>query len=150
MSLTPGPGDKPDPYLISTIDSLPLPAWPRVTRETTKGEGEGSGGKGKSLFPLTGHSAHPVNLRMPGARSGGGLSGKLVPGSAPSGAPGWRDGWSKRSGFCSGAGLGEFQVIGCAKGWRVWESVSCVCLFSAPWLCKSQGTLREAGLITIT
>lgn len=39
-----------------------------------------------------------------------------------------RDGWKELSGLCSGAGHGDFQVIGCAKGWRVWEPVSCVCL----------------------
>lgn len=32
MSLTPGPGDEPDPYLSSAFHSLPPPAWPRMTR----------------------------------------------------------------------------------------------------------------------
>lgn len=43
-------------------------------------------------------------------------------------APGCRDGWKELSGLCSGAGHGDFQVIGCGKGWRVWEPVSSVWL----------------------
>lgn len=40
----------------------------------------------------------------------------------PLGAPGWRE----FSGLCSEAGHRDFKVIGCTKGWRVWEPVSCV------------------------
>lgn len=39
-----------------------------------------------------------------------------------------RDGWGELSGLSFGAGHGDFQVIECAKGWRVWEPVSCVYL----------------------